>query len=466
MISKRVKAGLLSAVLAVSVLLAGGNALQVNAEVAGIQAGSSGVGDAIKISKNDLSVTSNRVGVCEITIPEAWRAPSNSSYYVSKLWGDTSWSGDYRKLSDEDWDAFESAVKAGQYTNDICSLTNGSDDTLTYTSAGGWCIWASQYLSSELTVVDKNTTTKLPGIFNTGYIDCPTYYYLCARKANDDWDVLFEYDYNEQDISFSWSDYLKDDYVYFLLYSSEACTDANTTVYRMFTTADKLDAVRQKLPEWTISYTSTASTNSGLVDGGDGNWYLFTDGAFNPNYTGLFYDANVGWWLVVDGRVAFEYNDLYGDANYGWWKITNGAVDFGYSDLYCSPTVGWWKVNGGAVDFGYSDLYCSPTYGWWLVYNGAVNFEYNDLFGSPQYGWWKVTNGTVDFNYADLYCSPTYGWWLVYGGVVIFDYSDLFGSPQYGWWKVNGGTVDFGYTGVYESPAFGPWNINGGAVVF
>ena len=70
MIKKRVKAGLLSAALAVSVLLAGGNALQVNAEVVGSTTASSGWGNAGLISKNDMSVTQNAVGTAEIILPE------------------------------------------------------------------------------------------------------------------------------------------------------------------------------------------------------------------------------------------------------------------------------------------------------------------------------------------------------------------------------------------------------------
>lgn len=199
MISKRVKAGLLSAALAVSVLLAGGNALQVNAEVVGSTNVNSGWGNAGLISKNDMSVTQNAVGTAEIILPDDLKI---GSYYVTNLWGsENGCCGDYRRLSDEEWDAVTAAVAAGNYTR---GFEDGSD-TLTGVTAAGMFIGCSEYRSSELTVVDKNTTTALPGQFDFGNGDkAPTYYGLYARKANGEWDTLFEYEMNEQDIQFSW----------------------------------------------------------------------------------------------------------------------------------------------------------------------------------------------------------------------------------------------------------------------
>lgn len=73
MIRKKLKTGLLSAALAISVLLVGGKAMTAQAAITASTT-SSGWGTFGLISTDDLSVTMNALGKSEMVIPDWWRA--------------------------------------------------------------------------------------------------------------------------------------------------------------------------------------------------------------------------------------------------------------------------------------------------------------------------------------------------------------------------------------------------------
>ena len=405
MIRKKLKTGLLSAALAASVLLAGGYAMPVHAEgvVVGSTTSSPGWMNAGLISKNDLSVTTNAVGISEITIPGDWRIGTNNAYYVTNLWGsETAWSGDYRKLSEDEWDAFRTAVSSGNFTRD----SEDGSDTLTGVTAAGMFIGSSQYRSSELTVVDKNTTTALPGQFDFGNGDkAPTYYSLYARKSNDEWDTIFEYDNNKNDITISWNEYLKDDYVYFLLYSTETLSDANTVVYRLFTTEDKLDAVRALFPDWTFSAISDGSEE--MVDNGNGTFTV------KDNDLG---STVINAAVVSEGMVYRMYNPNTGEHFYtkdaserdslkesGWNYEENASFEtIAADEVGATPVYRVYNPNSGLHHYTMEKgeaLYLKSL-GW--NYEGISLYVYgkDSGLGTPEYRLYNENDGqhhwTVD----------------------------------------------------------------------
>ena len=310
MIRKRVKAGFLSAALAVSVLLVGVTAISALAETVNM---GNNVGREFSISGNDLSITENPVGVAELVCTDQWmwRVPSNPYYYVNYLELYDSTNGEFRDLSDAEWDAFKSAVLAGDSNYTPNSIPNVSDETLSWVTAAGITIGSSGYLASELIVVDSNSTTILPKYLDRKCEDGSkdsTYYDLAARNSNGEWVELFEYDSEQEDITFSWSDYLKDDYVYYSLISGRGSAgvecDANTCVYRFFTTSDKLDAMRQ-MTEWTISEISDGS--EGMVDNGNGT-YTVKDNELGSTV--------INAAVVSEGMVYRMYNPNSGEHFY------------------------------------------------------------------------------------------------------------------------------------------------------
>ena len=251
---------------------------------------------------------------------------------------------------------------------------------------------------------------------------------------------------------------------------------------------------------------------TGLVDAGDGNWYLYENGNVNTSYSGLYNDKQVGWWLVLKGKVAFDYSDAYEDAKYGWWKVKEGQVDFGFTGNYESTIYGgvWYFENGqligpaqdepdvshktGFADGGdgnwylyvdgnvakdFSGLYEDATYGWWLVSEGRVAFEYNDAYEDTTYGWWKVAGGQVDFGFTGNFKSA------IYGGVWYFENGQLIGPAQEdagdpdvshttgfadggdgNWYLYVDGNVAKDFSGLYEDATYGWWLVLDGRVAF
>lgn len=279
MIRKRVKAGLLVATLAVSVLFAGGNVCHVNAAASHVSGLPDGYVQASKISRNDLSKTTGEVGTATYTDSEAWVCPTNNSYYVANL--QKYENGMFIDLTDDEWDAFRSKVESQ-------NLSAGSDETLTDWSS----VAASEYTASEVTVVNGSTKTTLPHEFGESVTgsdgkeyDLGTYYYLSARTTTGEWKGLLSKEAFDSDYTFSWSDYLSDEYVYFDLYSKEYATDANTGVHRFFVGENKLDDMRAMFSPATISDVKSSTIEPGV----EGTMYRM----YNPNSGEHFYTANV-----------------------------------------------------------------------------------------------------------------------------------------------------------------------------
>ena len=99
----------------------------------------------------------------------------------------------------------------------------------------------------------------------------------------------------------------------------------------------------------TAGGNGTADKNRCLKQAANGNYYMYTDGAIDRSYTGLFHDETYGWWLINGGAVNFGYTGLYCDANYGWWLINGRAVNFGYTGNVNHEGSSYYVVNGQLV---------------------------------------------------------------------------------------------------------------------
>lgn len=199
-------------------------------------------------------------------------------------------------------------------------------------------------------------------------------------------------------------------------------------------------------------------SKNGVFMGADGNWYYYTNGLINWNYTGIAANET-GWWRIENGMVNFNFTGLASN-EYGWWRVENGAVNFGFTGL-TSNEFGWWYVQNGGIDFNFNGV-VPNEYGWWCVKGGQVDFGYTGI-ASNETGWWRIENGMVNFNYTGV-AQNEFGWWRVENGAVNFGFNGL-AQNKFGWWYIVGGGVDFGYNGQAWNE-FGQWNVRGGQVIF
>ena len=267
---KRVKAGIMVAALIVSALFAGRSTNYVDAKEP----------DSSKISDNDLSKTTGKVATAMYNYNDpssAWVCPTNSDYYVNSLYK-TDENYKWVSLTDEEREAFRERVEAK-------NPVDGSDDSLIkYNTRGYDFVGAFTYLAKEVTVVNGSTTTTLPSSFYPIY-DYQTYYFMEGRSASGEWKTIFEmYDFSS-DYTFSWSDYLSDDFVYFVLTSKEHETDSNTSVKRFFVADDKIDAMNALLTSATVSDVTPSKDEPEV----ESVMYRL----YNPNSGEHFYTADI-----------------------------------------------------------------------------------------------------------------------------------------------------------------------------
>ena len=136
-----------------------------------------------------------------------------------------------------------------------------------------------------------------------------------------------------------------------------------------------------------------APTLKGLVQGPDGKWAMYKNGAVDTAATGVFQNQ-YGWWRVEKGYVNFNAQGIYQNA-YGWWKTTNGKVTFKENGVFQNQ-FGWWRVKDSKVDFNANGIY-QNKYGWWKTKNGKVDFSFTGI-AKNEYGTWYVKGGKVDFS--------------------------------------------------------------------
>ena len=136
-----------------------------------------------------------------------------------------------------------------------------------------------------------------------------------------------------------------------------------------------------------------ATTLNGLVQGPDGKWAMYKNGAVDKSATGIFQNK-YGWWRVEKGYVNFNAQGIYQNA-YGWWKTTNGKVTFKETGVFQNQ-FGWWRVKDSKVDFNANGIY-QNKYGWWKTKNGKVDFSFTGI-AKNEYGTWYVKGGKVDFS--------------------------------------------------------------------
>ena len=178
------------------------------------------------------------------------------------------------------------------------------------------------------------------------------------------------------------------------------------------------------------------TSKNGVLQGEDGNWYLYKNGVVDTSYTGIS-NNQMGWWRIVNGKVDFNCNSVENNEN-GWWKIVNGKVDFNYTGI------------------------SNNRNGWWRIVNGKVDFNCNSVENNEN-GWWKIVNGKVDFGYTGI-SNNRNGWWRIENGKVNFNFNGL-ANNQNGWWKIVNGKVDFSYNGNVKYNG-ATYKIVNGKVVF
>jgi len=255
-------------------------------------------------------------------------------------------------------------------------------------------------------------------------------------------------------------------------YSSKVTTEATTDkegvrTYTCDNCGDSYTESIPKLPKPTPTIapvvTPAPEFETTVVQGEDGNWYSYINGAYDPYYTGLaqlgdawwmivngkidftytspvFFDDD--WWFVRDGLVEFDYNGLV-FVNDDWWYVVNGRIDFGFNGL-AFVNDAWWYVSTGRIDFSYTGLIFFDD-DWWFVQNGCVNFGYTGL-AFINNDWWYVVNGRIDFSYCGLFDYDNQKWY-VQGGKIDFSYNNVYYFNDI-WWYIETGKVNFGYNGL------------------
>ena len=191
-----------------------------------------------------------------------------------------------------------------------------------------------------------------------------------------------------------------------------------------------------------------------LYDDATGNWYVYTDGQIDWDYTGVIENEH-GWWYVKDGMLDWNYTGVAQNEN-GWWYIKDGALDWEYTGLAQNEN-GWWYINQGALDWNYSGVVQNEN-GWWYVNHGALDWTYTGV-APNEYGWWYINDGWLNWNYTGL-AANEYGWWYIKNGALDWTYTGV-AQNENGWWYVNNGALDWSYTGVGENES-GWWYINDG----
>ncbi len=338
---KRVKAGIMVAALIVSSLFAGRSTNYVYAKEP----------DSSKISDNDLSKTTGKVATAMYNYNDpssAWVCPTNSDYYVTSLYK-TDENHKWVSLTDEEREAFRERVEAK-------NPVDGSDDSLIkYNTKGYDFVGAFTYLAKEVTVVNGSTTTTLPSSFYPNY-DYQTYYFMEGRSASGEWKTFFEmYDFSS-DYTFSWSDYLSDDFVYFVLTSKEHVTDSNTSVKRFFVADDKIDAMNALLTSATVSDVTPSkdepeveSVMYRLYNPNSGEHFYTADQSERDNLEsyGWKYEG-VGWYAPTSSNTPVYrlYNPNTGDHLFTTSTAERqNCLDAGWKD----ENIGWYSDDAKSI---------------------------------------------------------------------------------------------------------------------
>ncbi len=119
----------------------------------------------------------------------------------------------------------------------------------------------------------------------------------------------------------------------------------------------------------------------------DNEWYIYTDGKKNLQYTDLYhYTAQNLWCYIVNGR---------------WDRSFQGVVQY-------SANKKNYYINNGVIDRSYSGLYQDKhTSIWWYLENGIVNTKYLGLVLYEQNGkLYYINNGLIDRSFSGTVYYP------------------------------------------------------------
>ncbi len=150
-------------------------------------------------------------------------------------------------------------------------------------------------------------------------------------------------------------------------------------------------------------YYSGDSTNSEYdlikttIDGVEG-WYKFTDGSFDPLYTGFAQNEN-GWWYVKDGvlvknKTGIVKGTIAGATKNYYVKNGNAKLSFTGFAKVCSD----WRYIVKGVPYNKTCTVNGTINGvkdWYYVKSGKVDLIYKG-FAKVGSSWMYFTNGTIN----------------------------------------------------------------------
>lgn len=130
-------------------------------------------------------------------------------------------------------------------------------------------------------------------------------------------------------------------------------------------------------------------TTTGVVKGGDGNWYYTEAGVVAAAYTGVKKN-DYGRWYIKDGKVDFGYSgDVMSDGS--TYVIKDGKVDTSQNGVM-KVDGKWAYVADGMVSTNYTGVK-SNEYGTWFIKKGYVDFGYTGTVDAPDGNKYTVSNG-------------------------------------------------------------------------
>lgn len=192
---------------------------------------------------------------------------------------------------------------------------------------------------------------------------------------------------------------------------------------------------------------------NGLSDtkNSDGNWYYYTNGEIDKNYTGLAQNSQ-GWFYVKDGKIDFTFTGFAQNSG-NWFWVVKGCIDFKHTGLYNDSEHGWYYVKDSKVDFTFTGL-VQNSEGWFYVKDGEVDFTYTG-FAQNGNNWFWVVKGYIDFKHTGLYNDSEHGWYYVKDSKIDFGANKFVKYTDNKWYWVENGHLDFKHTGLYHDSSKG-----------
>ena len=177
---------------------------------------------------------------------------------------------------------------------------------------------------------------------------------------------------------------------------------------------------------------------------GKTSWYKFTNGKYDPTFTGFAKNQN-GTYYLKNGEVQFITSIVKNPATGKWHYINNGKYQPTFTG-FAKNENGTYYLKNGTVQFITSVVKNPATGKWHYIKNGKYQPTFTG-FAKNENGTFYLKNGTVQFITSVVKNPATGKWHYIKNGKYQAGYTGI-AKNENGSWYLRNGAVDFNFSGT------------------